>query len=91
MTRVLITGASGAFGNECSESLRTRGATVKGLDLQAGDGVLECDITSWEAASAGVEEAVKEMGGLDVLVNNAGIGGPASAGAPPDERARARV
>ena len=64
---------------------------MTGLDLQAGDGVLECDITSWEAASACVAEAVKGMGGLDVVVNNAGIGGPASAGAPPDERARAMV
>jgi len=91
MTRVLVTGASGAFGRGCSEALRARGATVMGLDLEAGEGVLECDITSFDAAAAGVSAAVERLGGLDVLVNNAGIGGPASAGAPPDGRARAMV
>ena len=30
-------------------------------------------------------------GGLDALVNNAGIGGPASAGAPPDEHVRQMI
>jgi NAD(P)-dependent dehydrogenase (short-subunit alcohol dehydrogenase family) len=93
MTRVLITGASGAFGSAGAEALRARGAAVVGLDLRedADAGVLGCDITSYEAASAGVKEAVKRLGGLDVVVNNAGIGGPASAGGPPDERARAMV
>lgn len=93
MTRVLVTGASGAFGRVTSETLRARGAAVAGLDLREDPdaGVFACDITSYEAAAAGVAAAVKELGGLDVLVNNAGIGGPASAGAPPDERARAIV
>ena len=91
MTRVLITGASGAFGSATAAALRARGATVVGLDLVASEDVLACDITSYEAASAALEEAVTKLGGLDVLVNNAGIGGPASAGSPPDERARAMV
>ena len=91
MKRVLITGASGAFGTAVSEELRRRGATVVGLDLEAGDDVIACDITSPAAVEAGVAEAVERLGGLDVLVNNAGIGGPASAGSPPDERTRAMV
>ena len=46
MTRVLITGASGAFGTATAAALRARGASVIGLDLEEGEGVLECDITS---------------------------------------------
>ena len=38
-----------------------------------------------------VAEAVARLGGLDVLVNNAGIGGPASAGAAPTDRVRAML
>ncbi len=93
MTRVLITGASGAFGRATADALRARGATVAGLDLEADEaaGVLACDITDADAALAGVSAAAERLGGLDVVVNNAGIGGPASAGAPPDGRARAIV
>ena len=90
---MLITGASGAFGRAAATALRERGARVAGLDLEADPDadVFGCDITDAGAAARGVREAVKLLGGLDVLVNNAGIGGPASAGAPPDERARAIV
>jgi len=93
LSRVLVTGAGGAFGRAASAALRDRGATVMGLDLNAdpGAGVLECDITDPAAAARGVGEAVAALGGLDVLVNNAGLGGPASAGAPPDQRARQMV
>ena len=93
LTRVLITGAGGAFGRAASQALRARGAAVMGLDLNAdpGAGILECDITDAAAAERGVAEAVAALGGLDVLVNNAGLGGPASAGAAPDARARQMV
>ena len=46
--RVLVTGASGAFGQAVSTELRERGAEVAGLDL-AGDedaDVIACDLTS---------------------------------------------
>jgi len=89
-SRVLITGAAGAFGTALSAALRQRGCEVAGLDL-AGDearGVLACDITDAAAAAGAVERAVERLGGLDVLVNNAGLGGPVSAGQAPDEGAR---
>ena len=91
--RVLITGAGGAFGRAASAALRERGARVAGLDLRADAdaGVLECDITDPHAAARGVEQAAAALGGLDVVVNNAGLGGPASAGAAPDQQARAMV
>lgn len=90
--RALVTGASGAFGSALRAELRSRGWTVAGLDLRPDPDdpeVLACDVTDDEAVPGAVGEAVERLGGgLDLLVNNAGIGGPASAGAPPSERVR---
>jgi NAD(P)-dependent dehydrogenase (short-subunit alcohol dehydrogenase family) len=87
--RALVTGASGAFGTALRAELKRRGWSVIGLDLNAdGDEVIACDVTDDEAVPQAVSTAAQRLGGLDVLVNNAGIGGPASAGAPPDDHVR---
>ena len=87
--RALVTGASGAFGTRVRAALREQGWDVVGLDLRADDPeVIACDITDAGAVPGAVAEAIGRLGGLDVLVNNAGIGGPASAGAPPGEHVR---
>ena len=87
--RALITGASGAFGTAVRDALRKDGWSVAGLDLRADDPeVIACDITDRAAVPGAVEQAIERLGGLDVLVNNAGIGGPASAGRPPGEHVR---
>lgn len=86
--RVIVTGASGAFGSAVSAELRRRGALVAGLDLTPRDGVIACDVTDDASVEAAVAEGVERLGGLDVLVNNAGIGGPADSGKAPDEGVR---
>jgi NAD(P)-dependent dehydrogenase (short-subunit alcohol dehydrogenase family) len=87
--RALVTGASGAFGSALRAELKRRGWSVVGLDLKAdADEVIACDVTDDEAVPRAVATAAQRLGGLDVLVNNAGIGGPASAGAPPDDHVR---
>ena len=87
--RALVTGASGAFGSALRGELRSRGWQVAGLDLKQppdDPDVIECDVTDDAAVPRAVADAVDRLGGgLDVLVNNAGIGGPASAGEPPGE------
>ncbi|MDX6279995.1 MAG: hypothetical protein QOH03_1066 [Kribbellaceae bacterium] len=86
--KALVTGAAGAFGSATVEQLRARGASVVGLDLQKSDDVIECDLTQTEQIPGAVAEAVERLGGLDLLINNAGIGVPALAGEVPDAVAR---
>ena len=93
--RVIVTGASGAFGRGITAALTERGASVVGLDLKADPEaavpVLECDVTDTESCSRAVDAAIETLGGLDALVNNAGIAGPVDSGKPPDDRAKAII
>ena len=93
--RILVTGASGTFGKAISTELGELGASVVGLDLgPAEDGpapVLACDLADDERVPAAVGEAIGRLGGLDVLINNAGIGGPAPAELAPGELARQQL
>jgi NAD(P)-dependent dehydrogenase (short-subunit alcohol dehydrogenase family) len=76
--RVLVTGGSSGLGAALVEAYTKRGAEVLNCDLNEpnGDGdFLRLDVRSdddWASAVAWVEE---HWGGLDVLVNNAGVAG----------------
>ena len=83
--RVLITGAASGIGYAAAEEMRRRGCEVVGLDLRADeDWILECDVTDQASVDHAVAAAIERLGGLDVLVNNAGLGFPQSATAAPD-------
>ena len=87
--RALVTGASGAFGTAVSAELRARGWRVAALDLafegEPADSFV-CDVTSDSEVAEVVPRAIAHLGGLDAVIANAGIGGPASAGEPPGDR-----
>ena len=73
MRRVLITGAASGLGAALADAFEARGDEVLRTDRVGGD--LSLDITSdadWAAALAQVEQT---WGGLDVLINNAGVAG----------------
>jgi NAD(P)-dependent dehydrogenase (short-subunit alcohol dehydrogenase family) len=90
--RILITGAASGIGAAATDELRSRGARVVGLDL-VGDGpdMIECDVRDQASVDSAVSRAVERLGGLDVLINNAGIGTPQSAGLRPDAGAHAVI
>lgn len=81
--RVIITGAASGIGAATAEELRGRGAQVVGLDLNASDDVIACDVTNQQSVGKAVAAAVERLGGLDALVNCAGIGLPQSAAERP--------
>lgn len=87
--RVLITGAAGGIGGATAAAMRRLGATVLGIDLQPSPPeILGADVRDAEAVQAAVEEAAAHMGGIDVLLNSAGIGIANDAGGFPDAAAR---
>jgi 3-oxoacyl-[acyl-carrier protein] reductase len=81
----LVTGASGGIGGAIARALHGQGATVAlsgtrvgPLEELAGDlggrcHVLPCDLSDAEVVEALPKRAAEAMGGLEVLVNNAGI------------------
>lgn len=89
--QALITGAAGGLGQAMAKMLAREGATVAVTDLnldgvQALAGEINAehpgaafafqhDVTDEAAWERVVAEAVAAMGGLSILVNNAGIGG----------------
>ena len=86
--RVLVTGGTSGLGFAMSQALAQAGAQVlltgrtgpRARDAAAriADGTrvagLAMDVRAEQSVSAGVEHALSALGGLDVLVNNAGIG-----------------
>jgi len=92
MKRVIVTGAGGTIGRALCQAFRAAGDQVIGLDLADAPGpVLACDLTDEAQVRAVVAEAVDRLGGLDLLVNNAGIGGPAPAELAPDDTVRRQL
>ncbi|MHB8571700.1 MAG: SDR family NAD(P)-dependent oxidoreductase [Candidatus Dormibacteria bacterium] len=86
--RVVITGGSGGIGSAASAMLRERGAQVLGIDREGDGGVVIGDVRSAAEVERAVSECAARLGGIDVLVNSAGVGVPGSTGLPPDDDAR---
>jgi 2-keto-3-deoxy-L-fuconate dehydrogenase len=76
--RALVTGGASGIGLATAQLLSSQGATVAIVDAAPsgpdGFAFAQADITDDEATEAAVTQLIAELGGLDVLVNNAGIG-----------------
>jgi 2-keto-3-deoxy-L-fuconate dehydrogenase len=74
----LVTGGASGIGAATAELLTERGARVAVLDLDPGDGGrhlrVACDVADRAAVDRAVTRVADALGGLDVVVNNAGIG-----------------
>lgn len=90
MTVALITGANSGIGRTAAVDLAGRGWTVYGSmrSLDKGDKLkamadaaavtvhpVVCDVTDTESVNQAVAQVTADSGGIDVLINNAGVGG----------------
>jgi 2-hydroxycyclohexanecarboxyl-CoA dehydrogenase len=85
--RIIVTGGASGMGAAVVRAYVTEGALVTSLDINDADGeavvaatnagnnccYLHCDVAEREEVEAAFAEAVNNLGGLDVLVNAAGI------------------
>lgn len=86
--KILVTGANGGFGSLITETLSKVGHIVigsmrdpEGKNKQAanalrkqGAQLVDIDVRDQHSVDRGVDAAISAAGGLDVLVNNAGVG-----------------
>ncbi len=86
----VVTGGASGIGLATATLLAARGATVACLDLNV-DGLpaplhgIVADVTDDATVRAGVARAAELLGGIDVLVNNAGIGAAGTVEDNPDD------
>lgn len=85
--RVIVTAAASGIGLEIARAFINEGAQVSLCDINAEalesahqtlspTHVALCDVTDRTAVDQFIESSVDKLGGLDVLVNNAGSAGP---------------
>lgn len=87
--RVLITAGAAGIGLAIARAFHDRGARVWVCDIDdaslaaakaalPGLGAMRCDVSDPGQVDAFAAAAVADMGGLDFVINNAGIAGPAA-------------
>ncbi|MBL1419330.1 MAG: SDR family NAD(P)-dependent oxidoreductase [Alphaproteobacteria bacterium] len=86
--KIIITGASGAFGGLAVNSLLKAGhkvvATMRDIETRnkaaadelsaAGALIVNMDVGNCDSVEQGMQQAIEMLGGVDVVVNNAGAG-----------------
>ena len=74
----VVTGGASGIGAATADLLAERGARTAVLDLEPGGGgrhlPVACDVADRAAVDRAVARVADALGGLDVVVNNAGVG-----------------
>lgn len=71
--RAVVTGGLSGIGEAVAKRIEAEGGKVAIWDMQGG---IKTDISDWASVQAAAEETVRQLGGIDILVNSAGVAGP---------------
>ena len=71
--RAVVTGGLSGIGEAVAKRIEAEGGKVAVWDMQGG---IKTDISNHESVQAAAAETVRQLGGIDILVNSAGIAGP---------------
>jgi short-subunit dehydrogenase len=86
--RIILTGAGGGIGSEVAQKLAAQGAklallgrsentlrqTLESIDAPAHQPLIfPVDLLDAQARAVAVDNAIKQLGGIDILINNAGL------------------
>jgi len=87
--RAIVSGGASGIGLATAAMLEQRGATVASLDLNPQtEGPIHgvaCDVSDSESVDTAVQRAAELLGGIDIVVNNAGMGAQGAVGDNDDE------
>lgn len=71
--RAVVTGGLSGIGEAVAKRIAAEGGKVVVWDVNGG---IKTDISDYASVEAAVAETLKQIGGIDILVNSAGITGP---------------
>jgi 2-dehydro-3-deoxy-L-rhamnonate dehydrogenase (NAD+) len=71
--RAVVTGGMSGIGEAVAKRIAAEGGQVAVWDVNGG---IQTDISDLASVEAAVKQSVAQMGGIDILVNSAGITGP---------------
>ena len=71
--RAVVTGGLSGIGEAVVKRIETEGGKVAIWDLNGG---IKTNIADFDSVMSAAEQTIKQLGGIDILVNSAGITGP---------------
>ena len=71
--RAVVTGGLSGIGEAVAKRIAAEGGKVVVWDMHGG---IKTDISNWDSVQVAAAETVRQLGGIDVLVNSAGVAGP---------------
>jgi 2-dehydro-3-deoxy-L-rhamnonate dehydrogenase (NAD+) len=71
--RAVITGGLSGIGEAIAKRIAAEGGKVAVWDMSGG---IETNIADWDSVQSAAAQTVQQLGGIDILVNSAGIAGP---------------